>query len=230
MALDPRPGPPPRRRSIGNFWVDLVRGVTRIFLPLAVRGRHRLDEPGRRSRTSTGSHDGHHGRAAPRSRSPADRSPARRPSRSWARTAAASSTPTRCTRSRTPTAITNFLQICHDPAHPVRPHLRLRTHGRGPEAGLGACSPRCSRSGLASAALAMRHGDERQPRARRRSAPTRSSPPTQPGGNMEGKETRFGPAACGLFAATTTGTSTGAVNCAHDSLHAARRHGARWST
>ncbi len=41
---------------------------------------------------------------------------------------------------------------------------------------------------------------------------------TQAGGNMEGKEVRLGSAACGLFAATTTGTSTGAVNCAHDSL------------
>jgi len=41
---------------------------------------------------------------------------------------------------------------------------------------------------------------------------------SQSGGNMEGKETRFGAAACGLFAASTTDTSTGAVNCAHDSL------------
>lgn len=41
---------------------------------------------------------------------------------------------------------------------------------------------------------------------------------TQSGGNMEGKEVRFGAASCGLFAASTTGTSTGAVNCAHDSL------------
>ena len=40
---------------------------------------------------------------------------------------------------------------------------------------------------------------------------------TQPGGNMEGKEARFGPAASGLFAASTTGTSTGAVNSMHDS-------------
>jgi K+-transporting ATPase ATPase A chain len=38
------------------------------------------------------------------------------------------------------------------------------------------------------------------------------------GGNMEGKEVRFGPAASGLFAASTTGTSTGAVNAAHDSF------------
>ena len=37
-------------------------------------------------------------------------------------------------------------------------------------------------------------------------------------GNMEGKEVRFGPAATGLFAATTTGTSTGAVIGAHDSF------------
>ena len=41
---------------------------------------------------------------------------------------------------------------------------------------------------------------------------------TQGGGNMEGKETRFGPAASGLFAASTTGTSTGAVNSMHDSF------------
>jgi potassium-transporting ATPase potassium-binding subunit len=39
----------------------------------------------------------------------------------------------------------------------------------------------------------------------------------QSGGNMEGKETRFGPAASALFASSTTGTSTGAVNSMHDS-------------
>ncbi len=37
-------------------------------------------------------------------------------------------------------------------------------------------------------------------------------------GNMEGKEVRFGSAASGLFAAVTTGTSTGAVNAMHDSF------------
>jgi potassium-transporting ATPase potassium-binding subunit len=41
---------------------------------------------------------------------------------------------------------------------------------------------------------------------------------TQSGGNMEGKEVRFGAASCGLFAGATTGTSTGAVNCMHDSF------------
>jgi K+-transporting ATPase ATPase A chain len=41
---------------------------------------------------------------------------------------------------------------------------------------------------------------------------------TQAGGNMEGKEVRFGPAASGLWAASTTGTSNGSVNSMHDSM------------
>jgi K+-transporting ATPase ATPase A chain len=40
----------------------------------------------------------------------------------------------------------------------------------------------------------------------------------QSAGNMEGKETRFGPDTAGLFATVTTGTSTGAVNAMHDSF------------
>jgi K+-transporting ATPase ATPase A chain len=41
---------------------------------------------------------------------------------------------------------------------------------------------------------------------------------TQPGGNMEGKEARFGIAATGLFATITTAASCGAVNGMHDSF------------
>jgi potassium-transporting ATPase potassium-binding subunit len=40
----------------------------------------------------------------------------------------------------------------------------------------------------------------------------------QPGGNMEGKEVRFGVASSTLFAAVTTGASCGAVNAMHDSF------------
>jgi K+-transporting ATPase ATPase A chain len=40
---------------------------------------------------------------------------------------------------------------------------------------------------------------------------------TSPGGNTEGKEVRFGPSASGLWAASTTGTSNGSVNSMHDS-------------
>jgi potassium-transporting ATPase potassium-binding subunit len=38
------------------------------------------------------------------------------------------------------------------------------------------------------------------------------------GGNLEGKDIRFGPATCGLWASSTTGTSNGSVNCMHDSM------------
>ena len=38
------------------------------------------------------------------------------------------------------------------------------------------------------------------------------------GGNLEGKEVRYGPASCGLWAVSTTGTSNGSVNCMHDSF------------
>jgi K+-transporting ATPase ATPase A chain len=41
---------------------------------------------------------------------------------------------------------------------------------------------------------------------------------TQPGGNMEGKETRFGIANSALFATVTTDASCGAINSAHDSM------------
>lgn len=45
-----------------------------------------------------------------------------------------------------------------------------------------------------------------------------ASTDTAPGGNMEGKEVRFGIANSAIFAAATTGTSCGAVNSMHDSF------------
>jgi potassium-transporting ATPase potassium-binding subunit len=44
-----------------------------------------------------------------------------------------------------------------------------------------------------------------------------TSSDVQPGGNMEGKEVRFGPALSALWATVTTDTSCGAVNSMHDS-------------
>lgn len=47
---------------------------------------------------------------------------------------------------------------------------------------------------------------------------THATTDMQPGGNMEGKEVRFGIANSALFATITTATSTGAVNSMHDSF------------
>ena len=45
-----------------------------------------------------------------------------------------------------------------------------------------------------------------------------SSSSVQGGGNMEGKDVRFGASTCAQWAGATTGTSNGSVNCMHDSM------------
>ena len=45
-----------------------------------------------------------------------------------------------------------------------------------------------------------------------------SSSQVQGGGNMEGKDVRFGASTCSQWSAATTGTSNGSVNCMQDSL------------
>jgi K+-transporting ATPase ATPase A chain len=49
-------------------------------------------------------------------------------------------------------------------------------------------------------------------------AVSQAAGPLQPGGNMEGKECRFGIASSALFATVTTDASCGAVNAMHDSF------------
>jgi K+-transporting ATPase ATPase A chain len=70
---------------------------------------------------------------------------------------------------------------------------------------------------LAAALVAMPFEAGGNPKLTARGADQRVTA-SQPGGNMEGKEARFGPATSGLYAASTTGTSTGAVIAAHDSF------------
>lgn len=47
---------------------------------------------------------------------------------------------------------------------------------------------------------------------------SQASSATTVGGNMEGKEIRYGAATCALYGSAVTGTSTGSVDCMHDSL------------
>jgi K+-transporting ATPase ATPase A chain len=70
---------------------------------------------------------------------------------------------------------------------------------------------------LASALIAMPLESRANPKVTALGA-NASVTAQQSGGNMEGKEVRFGPSASALFAASTTGTSTGAVNAMHDSF------------
>jgi K+-transporting ATPase ATPase A chain len=62
------------------------------------------------------------------------------------------------------------------------------------------------------------HGEQQGNPAIARLGVDQAAGAAQSGGNMEGKETRFGIAASALFATITTATSCGAVNGMHDSF------------
>ena len=105
-----------------------------------------------------------------------------------------------------PTALTNLVENWALLAIPFALAFAFgRLAGTGDRA--GRCSPRCSCSGSPRPAS----------RCASSSTATRASSASA-AGNMEGKEVRFGVAASGLFAASTTGTSTGAVIASHDSF------------
>lgn len=70
---------------------------------------------------------------------------------------------------------------------------------------------------LGSALIAMQFESNGNPELADRGA-DQSITAVNTGGNLEGKEVRFGPGVTGLYAATTTGTSTGAVIGMHDSF------------
>lgn len=69
-------------------------------------------------------------------------------------------------------------------------------------------------AGMAIAATSEQVGNP----ALTRAGVTQTASATMAGGNMEGKEVRFGPILSGQFLAATTGTSTGAVDSSHDSM------------
>ena len=70
-------------------------------------------------------------------------------------------------------------------------------------------------AGVTTAYWAEARGQPAADRGRRRSDGRRA---TSPGGNMEGKEVRFGIANTALFATATTDASCGAINGWHDSF------------
>ncbi len=109
-----------------------------------------------------------------------------------------------------PDALSNFVQMISIFALGAGADQRVRPHGRQPAARLGAAG-RDGRAVPRRRARDLLGGSHRHPHAR-------CAGPT--GGNMEGKEVRFGIAASALFAVITTAASCGAVNAMHDSFTA----------
>ena len=206
-----------RRRTdtIGNFWVDLVRICTRVLLPFAFVGALVL--------VSQGVIQNFHGARTVATVEGGEQSITGGPIASQevikeiGQNGGGPYNANSAHPFENPNPITNIVQLWLILAVPFafpwmygilakdrrQGYVVLGGHGR-PVAGRRASSPCRSRPAATPTSPP--------------SAPTRRVTATQSGGNMEGKETRFGPAASGLFASSTTGTSTGAVNSMHDSF------------
>ena len=115
-----------------------------------------------------------------------------------------------------PNGLTNFLEILGAPRDPVVARRRVRVLigiERQARVLLGVMAGLL----VLISVLAMVAEADGNPDARPLGVDQATST-IQRGGNMEGKEVRFGPASCGLWAGSTTGTSNGSVNCMHDSF------------
>ena len=197
-----------RRRSetIGNFWADLTRAVTRILLPLAIvlalvlvaRGAIQSLDGFTEARTLEGATQSIPGGPY------ASQEAIKELGTNGGGTLNANS----AHPLSNPTPFTNLLEIF---ALLLIPFSLAYAYGRlvGNTKQGWAVFAAMAVLWAGSAVLAGNFESQGNPRVEALGAA---------GSNMEGKEARFGPAVSGIFAASTTGTSTGAVNSAHDSF------------
>jgi K+-transporting ATPase ATPase A chain len=192
-----------RAETIGNFWVDLTRGVTRVLLPLALvlavvlAGLgvvQTLQGPARVTTVEGATQTIYRGPIA------SQESIKELGTNGGGIVNANSAHPF-----ENPTGVTNFLEIL---ALLLIPFALTYAFGR---------LVRDQRQGWAIffAMFALWAGAA----ATATYFEVRGNPRVEVAAvNMEGKEVRFGAATSALFAASTTGTSTGAVDSSHDSF------------
>ena len=113
-----------------------------------------------------------------------------------------------------PTPLTNFLEMLAILILPAGLTATLGKMTKSPKHGWAVFA---AMSVLFFAGVATAYWAESQPNPLLHGVEQRTSQ-QQPGGNMEGKEVRFGIANSALFATVTTDTSCGAVNAMHDSF------------
>ncbi len=116
-----------------------------------------------------------------------------------------------------PTPLSNFLEALAILAHPRRALLHLRRHGEGPAAGLDDLRRDAGHPPAAHPRAPSPPSSAATPPSTALGA-DQSESALQPGGNMEGKEARIGPASSAIWAAATTAASNGSVNSMHDSF------------
>jgi len=213
--------------TIGNFWVDLVRGVLRILLPLSIliallfvaQGAiqnfsgstvvHTLDP------TVTHVVNGHSVSNATQS-IPGGPFASQEAIKILGTNGGGTFNANSAHPFSNPTAVTNFLQIWLMLSIPFALAYMFGALANNRRQGwtlfLAMFVVWFSASFVAMASEA--NGNDRLTRL----GVSQVSSPVQSGGNLEGIEVRFGAGVTGIFAASTSGTSTGAVDGQMDSL------------
>ena len=201
-----------RRRSatIGNFWVDLTRVTVRVLLPLR-RVRARAGEPGRRAEPARP--------AEARTLEGATQAIYRAPIASQEAIKELGTNGGGIANANSahpfenPTAFTSLLEIWALLAIPFALAFAFGRLRRRPAAGLGA---------LRGDVRAL---DRVRPASRWASSSTATRGSTRARRTWRGRRCASARPASGLFAASTTGTSTGRGQLLARQLHAARRRG-----
>ncbi|AMY22996.1 potassium-transporting ATPase subunit KdpA [Rhodococcoides fascians] len=192
--------------ELGNFWVDLTRGTLRILLPLSVLVAVIMLTQGTVMSFSSGfTSTGLDGQTVTNALAPVASQEAIKEigTNGGGILAANSAHPF-----ENPTPLTNIVQIISLLLIPVALTRTFGTMIGNRKQGLTLLAVMAT---LWATLLAVTLFAE---------SGTRGVAATAAGAMMEGKEVRFGIPASALFAVSTTGTSTGAVNSAHDGMSA----------
>ncbi|OZE34879.1 potassium-transporting ATPase subunit KdpA [Rhodococcus sp. 05-2254-5] len=192
--------------ELGNFWVDLTRGTLSILLPLSVLVAVIMLTQGTVMSFSSGfTSTGLDGQTVTNALAPVASQEAIKEigTNGGGILAANSAHPF-----ENPTPLTNIVQIISLLLIPVALTRTFGTMIGNRKQGLTLLAVMAT---LWATLLAVTLFAE---------SGTRGVAATAAGAMMEGKEVRFGIPASALFAVSTTGTSTGAVNSAHDSMSA----------
>ena len=201
------------KRTIGNFWVDLIRTTFRILLPIAFVFAIVL--------LATGVIQNNHGFttvhtiAGATQKIPVGRTPAWSRSSSSAPTAATSSTSTRRTRSRTRRSSATSSSSTRSSSSRSRSRSRSGGWSKDKRQGYAVFAVMFViwlAASLSTIFLEVGGNSKLDSLGVNQTVTV-----TSPGGNAEGKEVRFGPSGSALWCASTTGTSNGSVNSMHDS-------------
>ena len=202
-----------RSRTLGNFWVDMIRTCLRVLLPIAFVSALIM--------VSQGTPDNFHATTQVTTLAGATQSIPGGPvaSQEAIKMAGQNGGGFFATNSadpfENPNPITNFLQLLSIFLIPAGLTVTLGQMTGSPKHGWAVFS---AMSVLWLAGVFTCYWAEAQPSTLLHGVNQQHIVGQQPGGNMEGKEVRFGIANSALFATVTTDASCGAVNAMHDSF------------